>query len=235
MNKIARLTPKGMMEFAQWLSDQPKNFTSSPAQILSSRENFIELDAELPDQRSEFQTRLSAGKFLFDVLRDVGEAGAEDPGLWSWLTIALWDQMGFRKNVRSSHFILEKNYRSSYRHVLWNMYQSYFLHARDVEKAAIILIGPVGHGEIVEQLTSRFSTWSSPGALEMAGRLYIDAKSQKILTGAAGKQPGAVRDYGHWLKRIAFSVDVQTVSADELEALLVSPLKELALRNRKAG
>lgn len=228
MTKLCIFNENGLVAFRQWLDAQSATLSHSPTEVLENPAYIVTSEYELDLGTGMFVNKGALGEMLFAELSDASDELLSESGCWTWLTAALWPRLGLNKiNAGKEYYVLDRSYRKRYRHLLWSPYQIYRRHASDIAKARLLLSSPIGHGELAEQLTSRHAIWSSPSALELAARLYIESESGAHKKIASSKHAGAVRDYAHWIRRVALNYDVQSIATDELQALLRSPLKEL--------
>jgi hypothetical protein len=228
MTKLCMFNQAGLVAFREWLGAQSATPSYSPSEVLENPAYVVTSGYELDLGSGLFLNKGALGEMLSAELSEASDELLSESGCWTWLTAALWPRLGLNKiNAGKEYYILDSSYRKRYRHLLWSPYQLYRRHASDITKARLLLSSPIGHGELAEQLTSRYAIWSSPGALELAARLYIDDESGVQKKIASSKHAGAVRDYAHWIRRVALNYDVQSIATDDLQTLLRSPLKEL--------
>lgn len=228
MIKVCVLNDDGIAAFRGWLIRNQYNLAANPKILLEDPSHLTQYKFSIDVGTGLFQSKGELGAFLSSQLEGLPDEIKAKVGFWTWLTLVLWSRLGLKKlNDGHEYYILDQSFRASYRHLLWTPYQVHMRHRADLAKARLILSAPVGHGEIAEQLTSRHAIWSSPAALDLAAQLYCDKKTGSVKKIATSKKPGAVRDYGHWIRRVAINYDIQSISTSDLQDLLRSPLREL--------
>ncbi len=228
MNKVCVLNDDGIEAFRVWLIRNQHNPAASPKTVLEDASHLTEYKFSIDVGTGLFKSKGELGAYLSSQLKPLPDEIKSQVGFWTWLTLVLWARLGLKKlNDGHEYYIMDRSFRASYRHLLWTPYQVHMRHQADLAKARLILSAPIGHGEIAEQLTSRHAIWSSPAALDLAAQLYVDKKTGLVKKIATSKKPGAARDYGHWIRRVAINYDIQSISTSDLHELLRSPLREL--------
>ncbi len=149
-----------------------------------------------------FANRLESGKFFNELLDGSGIRSPEgDRGLWAWLTLFYFDEVcppdghGRRNPQDEARLIpILDNYQRFYRHLLLGPFLIVRAHRDNPERAIAMLCNPLFKpGEIVEQLASRKELVTNRAVVELATRLYYDAKTGSFKRGAGSSVKGAPR------------------------------------------
>jgi hypothetical protein len=228
LNKVCVLNSEGIEAFRVWLITNQRKPAANPNALLNDASHRVEHSYTIDIGAGLFKSKGELGAFLDTRLQLLPDEIKSQVGFWTWLTVVLWPRLGLKKlNSGHEYYILDRSFRTSYRHLLWAPYQVHMRHRTDLAKARLILSSPVGHGELAEQLTSRHAIWSSPAALDLAAQIYVDKTTGSVKKIATSKKAGATRDYAHWIRRVAINYDIQSISTSDLQALLRPPLRGL--------
>jgi hypothetical protein len=148
----------------------------------------------------------------------------KDCGFWTWFSL-LWFEQICRINKSGAfdpyddcNYILDGNrWGRRQRHCILTTYQ---IVSRYGEKGRFLLSKLHNRGEILEQIAGTQENLFSKVVIELAHDLYSSSKpGQYFKTGAAGKKGGASR-YVTWLNQIRLTFDPNSMTKDDLKALL---------------
>jgi hypothetical protein len=182
-----------------------------------------------------FASRLEAGRQL---LQWVEQAGIEDPerdaGLWTWLSLLLFDTVcpadgnGARKPGKYNRHIAEvDNWQKRHRHLLLSPFLVYRAHRDKPERALSVLWQRVHKpGDIVTQITERQEYWSNRSVVEAATMLYYRPDKGRDAVGSQDKKMGGARRFADLLNQLDLNWYLYGMSAPELLSFL--PEKEFA-------
>lgn len=151
-----------------------------------------------------------------------------DRGLWSWMALALIDQLAPRAQdgsrrlgERSRWILVTEDYRRYYRHLLASPFRIYRTHRENPERAMALLATPLDKpGEVVEQFASRQEIVSNPQLQELITSLYYDPASRSLRRGAGGKGGGSARRLADVLAQLDMTWDVYGMRSDQVITLL---------------
>jgi hypothetical protein len=148
-----------------------------------------------------FATRMDFACWLHDAAKAAGaDIPRKDAGFWSWLTLALFDQVcpakaDGKRNVHEFAWYVPAfaDGRRYYRHVLYGSYVIHQLNIDDPSRVAIFLMNPLNKlGHFWYQVASRQDLMSNPAVVGAATRLYYDPVRKKPKIRAATQKPGGV-------------------------------------------
>lgn len=170
-----------------------------------------------------FSSKLNAAVYLEEKLGYTRNPDLlYDVGLWTWLAAFYFDQLcPDHKPGRDYRYVLEKDWRHYYRHLLAGPARVYAWHG--ASRAKVILSHPVHvHGEWAEQLTSRMEIASNRGIIEAADLLYWDESAGEPKKGAAPNRqaPGSLRRYVAVVQQFELTYDMFSMTGDSVLELL---------------
>lgn len=153
-----------------------------------------------------------------------------DVGLWSWLSLLLFDQVcppqadGSRKVGAFPRYVPEpSNFRRRYRHLLSAPYAILRLHRDNPCRTKVVLAGPLHQpGELAEQISARSDFISSAGAMSLATYLFVDASTDKRRRGASG---AAAARLGKLINQYTRTWDFEMLEPAEFAAALPKELR----------
>ncbi|MCB1105987.1 MAG: hypothetical protein KDK74_14750 [Cephaloticoccus sp.] len=183
----------------------------------------------------QLASRKEAGRLLLEWVEGAGlERPESDAGLWTWLSLLLFDSTcpvdgnGMRKPGKYNRHIAEvDNWQKRHRHLLLSPFLVYRAHRDQPDRACVLLCQQVHKpGDIVTQITERQEYWSNRGVIEAAGALYIDPATGKQRVGAQNKSKGGVRRFADVLNQLDLNWYLYGMSAQELIEYL--PEKEFS-------
>lgn len=185
--KIRQLTEAGNAHFKEWLEIRAPGEQPPPELLDGEDDTKAFLDREV-DVDLEFRNRLEFGRYLVEVfhgLKAQALLAEQNDGMWNWLTVAFFRQVG-KKVSRSWHYtVTRRGHRGSlaYRHLVRTSYEMYWRHG---EKALAVLSTDLGTwGDMSEQLTSRQNVAYHQGFIATAGALYL--RDGRLVRGAASR------------------------------------------------
>ena len=180
-------------EYLQKLRSDPT--LSPPSDLLSSTTLSEPLSPAISATVQPFINRMAFASWLFNAAITANVVIPRlDPGFWSWLSLALFDQVcppdghGRRKpGADARHIPDTRNWQRRYRHLLANPFEVYLLHRDNPTRALVALINPLDKpGELTEQITGRVEVVRCPGTMALASYLYIDPTTAARRKGASG-------------------------------------------------
>jgi hypothetical protein len=209
---IRRLTDQGRDVYRAWL-EQRSQGEAPPIELLNSEElTEAAFDLDI-DQSKTFSSRYEFGEYLNQLLT------AQDPrallsskndGLWDWLTIAYFHQIG-KKMSRPWHYTVIRQGHSgtlAYRHLVRTTFEMYWRHGKS--SMVMLLSDMATWGDLSEQLTSRQNVAHHRVYIQAANALYL--RDGKVVRGAASRvkplkkrKPGETRGRGG-VARLAVAV-----------------------------
>lgn len=177
-----------------------------------------DLELELP------QTRLDLARTLDSYIGDQGdyEKESRNPDFWNWLAAHLMksvieggDKVGDRKR-----WLYTQGSSSEYRHIFASAHQTFSSHRENLDSVMGLLCQELGtFGEVLEQILATRALAGSVGA-QLASAIYFDPILGKNKAGAGGKGPGSARRLVAFLNQIRLTVDIKSMSVNELINLL---------------
>lgn len=227
MNKEVRLlNEKGTEVFAEYLSNLRVGLREPPpCEILDDVDYTRPLvgTPALVESRT-FASRMEAAAYLADALKDVGKTRLEQPDLWGWLSLFYFDTLcppradGTRKPGKDYRYILSRDYRYYYRHLLAGPVR---LYQALQHRARLLLANPVDKpGDINEQLASRQDIISNRGVMEAVDLLYYVEAEESPKRGVAGKRPGNLRRFVTVVQQLDLTYDLYSMNGSEILQLL---------------
>lgn len=185
--RIRRLTDHGRETYRAWL-EQRKSGDMPPAELLTGEElteEFLNLSVDLS---MTFATRYEFGEYLTQLLSSEDHKAllsAQNDGLWDWITIAYFRQLG-RKMSKPWHYaVTRRGHLGSlaYRHLARTTFEMYLRHG---ESSLVMLLADMGTwGDLSEQLTSRQKVANHRGYISAANAIYL--REGKIVPKAASR------------------------------------------------
>jgi hypothetical protein len=221
---LRKLNARGIAKFREHLADirAGEAFHSNPA-LLYVDEFSVAVQPRIEIEQRRFKTKLDAAVFLTNLLEPVESPRlSNDTGLWSWLALFFFDQLapvrpdGRRRPREDYHYIPD---RRTERHLLISAYTTYKMHG---ERARLLLHPPVHqHGRFLFDLASRRDLITNRGLVDLADRLYWNARTKRPKRGASTEnQPGSLRRLIAVVQQLDFNYDLYGMNADEILALL---------------
>lgn len=236
MTPLRRLTKAGQDAWRDWIEEgkggrPPKDLIDGPEWTEPFGTQRIDVDEARP-----FLDRMAFGRYLRDLLSvwDGRELlSSVNDGLWDWLAVIYYDQIG-RRRLKPWHYVVcRQGYKSdlSYRHLVRSAFEMVWWHG---ENAAVLLSGkPMdGWGELAEQLTSRQDIALHRPLIGMACKLYLNPDGRPK-RGAAARVPsagkrrpgdrrgrGGVARLALAVRRLSMTYDTLGMQPDQLLGLL---------------
>lgn len=234
MNEIRRFNTRGLAA-ARNLLDGLRTGESIDVEALLANNEYSEVvTANVDYEVVDFENRMHAGRFFFDLLSPVAKQRPDlelDAGLWSWLALK-WlpvlspeePSSGDRVVRASTYYILDPHdYKTYYRHYLSGPYRIYKAHHLHPEEAYGVLATPVNSpGEVVEQIASNQEIVSNKTLLGVVTQLYFDSTTRKLKRGSGGSKGGSPRRLAAVLAQFDLTWDTYAMSPDEIIELLPS-------------
>jgi hypothetical protein len=222
ITELRVFTEEGMRKFDDVFSMEPEDRPARAKQLAKSS-SYTEVIA------SNLQIPMPASRLEF--ARKMDEIAQNDPrvaslihnsNLWSWIAAASMETLvaaGFEvKNKK--RWLHTPGSITEYRHMFSSAFLSYHSHKSNPAAAMAVLCQPLGvFGEILEQVLATRALAGSIGA-ELATELYFDKTSQDLKSGSGGKGPGSPRRLVAFLNQIRLTVDIKSMTLQELVDLL---------------
>jgi hypothetical protein len=172
--KVRQLTDLGTAKFRTWLESR-KPGESPPPSLFDGEDETKELLHREIELGKKFATRFELGCYLVEVFRDLPAQvllSEKNDGLWNWLTVAYFDQIG-KKTSKYWHYVVTRRGHAgslAYRHLLRTSFEMYWRHG---ETSLVMLSGDLSTwGDMSEQLTSRQNIAYHHGFIAAANELY---------------------------------------------------------------
>ncbi|MBP0114370.1 hypothetical protein [Bradyrhizobium vignae] len=228
--EFRKLNDEGMARFTEWLTAGAGGIP--PVHLLADPETSASIGHTIhPASSRIFTNRYEFGQYLIQLLSPFDPAAIpQDRGLWTALAIVWFDQLcpaganGQRKVEKEYRYILSRDYRHYYRHLVRSPWQLVRDHG---EASKLLLLAPTDgehplrrHGEILEQLGGRQFVLGSRPIIAEASRLYTDAATGRPLKGVSGSGRGSVRRLALVLRQFDLTFDPETMSPGQLLGLL---------------
>lgn len=228
---LRRLNSSGVQKFEQYLDLLKAEPTRlAPASILEDSAFSEEISPpRVINPILAPSTRLELATSLDDLLDSaVPSEVAADIGLWTWLSLFLWDLVcpvdgvGARAPRERAAYVPEPgNFRRYYRHLLLGPYLIFDAHRDDPSRAQALLCKPVHIiDDIVAQIASRAEYVTNPGIVGLATQLYFDETKGTTKRGAGGKGGGSPRRLADVLKQLDLTWDLYGMSIADLRQIL---------------
>jgi hypothetical protein len=229
MKAITRaLNERGLTRFAAWL--EAGAVGDAPFELLTDPDTSDPIPGAGEVEQSDFPSRYELALHVLDALEgcDFGRISFHK-GLWSWLSLFYLDVIappnadGKRTRPPTYALILTPFYREYYRHIVR---ESVILAREHGEFAQVLLMSPTGGIKVTASLVeiaSRQELCSNPSVVELAYRLYFDARRRIVRRGtAANDRPGSVRRLAVVLQQLSLNFDLQAMSTRQIFDLLPS-------------
>ncbi len=228
--KLRRFNTSGLLAFADYRSALVAEPTLAPPKELLEDEALTEsLNVAVDIELRSFATRLEAGIFLNDLVKQAGVAQPErDKGLWNWLTLFFFDEVcpkdghGRREPQDEARLIAQvDNFQRFYRHLLLGPFLVVRAHEDNPARAMAFLCNPLWKpGEIAEQLASRKELVTNQAVAELATQLYYDPSKQTFRRGAGSSVKGAARRLAALLNQLDLTWYLYGMSGQDILRLL---------------
>lgn len=240
--QLRRFNDAGVSAFAAFLDALRKDGrTPVPVDLLQDPGKTAPLTAPVQaTPPASFPRRMDFARWLHDTFQSHHAAvPRDDPGFWAWLSLALFDHVcpprpdGRRKPHANERYIVSGQWTRSYRHLLQNPYEVFFLHRDNPDRALVALVNPLSSpGELTENICGRRDLMSCPGAMALATYLCVDT--------AGNRRPGASGEFanifGKFVRRLSRTWDLPLMPPEFAARLLhqkkLRRLVEAAQRNQ---
>jgi hypothetical protein len=227
MKVITRaLNERGLARFQGWLETGAAG--DAPFELLTDPDTSDSVPGAGEVDQRDFPSRYELALHILDALEgcDFGRISFHK-GLWSWLSLFYLDLIapenseGKRSRPPTYALILTPFYREYYRHIVR---ESVILAREHGEFSQVLLVSPTGGIKVTASLVeiaSRQELCSYPSVVELAFRLYFDARRRAVRRGiAANERPGSVRRLAVVLQQLSLNFDLQAMSARQVFDLL---------------
>jgi hypothetical protein len=236
--KLGRLTPLGMERFSQFLDEMKTNPNAEiPKDLLTFPGYFETIDDETDVMPYKFKTRLAVAKYLHSLITSSGMTDVErDVRFWVALTAFYFDVLcpidknGQRKILKRARYIPEtQNWRRYYRHLLLGPYLVYRTHLDNPERAMSLLCkAPHIFTDVDEQILAYQELVTNKSVVELTTRLYYNAKTMNLKSGAQTKGIGSPRRFVTILDQFSLTWDLYAASMEEILNLLPKEFEKFA-------
>jgi len=228
--KLRRFNATGVSAFANYRAALVTDPTlTPPRELLEDDTQTEQLGVAVEVVPRSFATRLEAGVFLNDLIKQANVAQPErDKGLWSWLTLFFFDEVcpmdghGKRAPQDEARLIAQvDNFQRFYRHLLLGPFLVVRAHEDNPARAMAFLCNPLWKpGEIAEQLASRKELVTNQAVAELATQLYYDPAKQTFRRGAGSSVKGAARRLAALLNQLDLTWYLYGMSGQDILRLL---------------
>jgi len=227
---LRRFNSDGVAQFALYrsrLALEPS--LAPPLQLLDDPALTEVIPGDIPLSKPNFKNRSEAGIFLNELIdRAQINLPERDQGLWTWLTLYLFDEVcpadgnGNRSPKDEARLLAQvDNFQRFYRHLLLGPFLIVRAHRDDPNRAIAFLCKPLWEpGEIVEQLASRKELVTNRAVAEAATQLYYNSATGSFKRGAGSSVKGAPRRLAALLNQLDVTWYLYGMSTDELIGLL---------------
>ncbi len=229
MAQVRRLNPQGIERFREYLQALKENpGVAPPVGILDDPDYSDVLQDQVEIVKVEFKNRTHMVKYLSTALENLNtQLGAENQGLWSWLSLFYFDQVcpedlsGCRKAGMDYRHILEKGYRHRHRHrhLLAGPYITYQMYR---EKARLLLHGLLHQeNKIHHELAARQEFITNRSIIEATDTLYFDKDKNKPKAGILSKtRADSLLRFVDVIQQLELNYDLYSMEAQEIISLL---------------
>lgn len=227
--KLRRFNAQGINVFRERLSAMRQApDTPVPNDLLGHSQLTELVSPEIHIAVEYFQTKGEAAQYMHTILKPLlSEAVATDAGLWTWLSLLLFDSIcpavnGTRKVRNDYHYVFEpRNMRHFYRHLLfisWNIYRLAGGYSRLLLRSQLSVLDHVTTDAMKRLFMTRI-----PCIFEVLDRLYWDETRKRPRKGITGSRPTA-GNLSHRLpmriSQLEKTYDLMSLNADQLIQLL---------------
>jgi len=234
--KLRRFNSAGMAAFRGYLDRLASSPKSIPPVSWLEEDEMTETVPNLVDVAPiQLTNRQEAGRLLLEWVESAGiERPESDAGLWTWLSLLLFDSVcppdgnGARKPGKyNRHIAVVDNFQKRHRHLLLSPFLVYRAHKDKPERALAVLWQKVHRpGDVVTQITERQEFWSNRSVVEAATMLYYRADKGRDTVGSQDKKRGGARRFADVLNQLDLNWYLYGMTAAELVSFL--PDKEFA-------
>lgn len=220
------LSPPGVMRFRSYIRGLTAGTAQAPPVYLLADPAFTEqATARVRIDDAGWEGRLELARWLDRRLNPLTPAELEHEGLWSWLSLRLFDRLcpqapdGTRVPGRDYRFIPSPDYRHRYRHLVRAPFELFRRHG---ERARVFLGADLArHGDVMEQVASRIEFVENPGIVEALDLLYFDNAAGALKRGATNRaRPGTLRRFVSVIQQLDLTYDLFSMSGPAILALL---------------
>lgn len=229
--RLRRLNDEGMRQFAEYLAAGAPG--DAPLQLLENPLTSEPLPVSIIIGTGMFDNRFEFGIYLKSLLGglDFGTISS-DRNLWSSLALTWFDRIcplksdGTRTVGKESRYILSRNYRDYYRHLIrtpWYLVRHHGDNAQFLLMESKKGTHPLSvHGELLEQIAGRQQVFASRRLVAVARALYSDQATGRPRRGVAGRGPGAANRFGLVLRQLDLTYDPEIMSDEQVVEILPS-------------
>ena len=227
---VRRLNEHGIENFRSYLSGLAEGSTDTPPTHLLADDEYSDAlpETSTVDPAGTFLNKMEFSQYLVDRLAPVRSDPAMDRhvGFWSWLALCFFDQIcppkndGTRTPGAVHRFILSKDYKHHYRHLIRTPCLAYDIHGENARP--LLASNTHQHGEASEQLLSRQHLFGNKALFEALNKLYVSEKGTewRVKRGARGSGGGSMRRIGKVLKQFDLTYDLHAMTGQQIYEML---------------
>jgi hypothetical protein len=233
---LRRFNSTGMAAFRDYLDKLASSPTSAPPLSWLEEPTMTEVVPNPVEVNSiQLTNRMEAGRLLLKWVEDAGiERPESDAGLWTWLSLFLFDSVcpsdgnGVRKPGKYNRHIAQvDDWLKRHRHLLLSPFLIMRAHRDQPDRALALLCQTVSKpGNVVLQIAERQEYWSNRSIVAATTALYYDAAQKRTKVGSQNKTKGSVVRFANLLNQLDLNWYLYGMTAAELIAFL--PEKEFA-------
>ena len=228
--ELRKLNEEGLHRFSEWLADGAAG--AVPVGLLSDPQTSEPLPVAIFPEQRNFADRFEFGTYLNQLLAPFDATMiSQNQGLWSALAIFWFDQLcpandeGQRKPKEDYSYILSRDYRKYYRHLVrspWFFVREHGDNCKFILLASSQTNSPLQvSGEILENFAGTSQALLRNRTLiAEANRLYSDPQTGRPRKGTAGKGGGSARRLAQILKQFELTYDAESMLEGKLLKLL---------------
>jgi hypothetical protein len=227
---LREFNPAGIAAFKAFLAECRENPRSAAPMTLLLDERMTEVVKPRTNVEAQhFTLRREAADYLRRLLAPLPEDEvAENPGLWSWLSLCYFDQVcplrGGRRTVKNdySYVFDAKNTRNFYRHLLFiSWYAAHIASPHD----RLFMSAPVSSlDKVTSEVMKRLYLTRIPCIFEVLDRLYWDEDRGRGRVGIVDPRTTKAGDLTHRfpirMRQLEKTYDLFSLTADQLIELL---------------
>jgi len=232
MNKVRQLNNKGINAFRSYLEDIRDGVLKDiPSNFLKNNKFSKVINNEVYLNKIEFDNKFEMAKYLNNniVEDEYIKNSWSNVGLWSWLSVLFFDKIcpeinGSRSPGEDYRYILEVSkvgggWSRFYRHLIASPVRLYSFHFDN--SRVLLSSGFHQSGDLIETFASRREMAGNHTIIRVLNKLYFDSEKNRVKKGSTSyRKPGTHRRYQSILDQLGLTYDIQSMTSDDLIALL---------------
>jgi hypothetical protein len=233
-DSVRILNEKGIQKFREYLGEAREGaIKQPPTEILTNPFYSLALSVDIEVEDILFGNKYEMARYFNSRFYMLSHSEIEkNTGFWSWLALYYFDQLcpanssGKRSPGQDYRYILEKDYRRYYKHLLAGTYNIFLLHE---DRAPLLLSGAIDKSnKFYLELSSRQGLITNRGVIEAANLLYFDIKQNRPKRGAAVtvKKPGTILRFIDVIQQLDLTHDLYSMTGKEVLELMPSEFNE---------